>query len=87
MNRPKVALPLYLTTSEAASMLRITVRSLESMRARGKGPPFLRTSEHGGRGVVYRYNDIEDWLNANTKNRVESPSTSQINNSNTGTAN
>lgn len=44
----------YLTTKEAAERLGVTVKSLESLRARGKGPPFVRI----GKSVRYRLEDL-----------------------------
>jgi len=47
-------LPEYLDTKEAAALLGVGVKGLESMRARGKGPPFVRV----GPRVRYRRSDL-----------------------------
>lgn len=41
--------PAYLTTAEAAALLGVSVRTLESLRAAGTGPRFVRV----GRAVRY----------------------------------
>src|SRR5688572_8565728 len=47
--RPVTAAPEYLTTCEAATLLRFSPRALEAMRSRGGGPPFVRI------GRIVRY--------------------------------
>ncbi len=48
----------YLTTEEAAGVLRVQPRTLAAWRSLGKGPVF-----HKQGGVVrYRLSEIEDWL-------------------------
>lgn len=39
---PAVAPPEYLTTRQAAALLGVSGKLLEALRARGKGPPFVR---------------------------------------------
>jgi len=51
---PPASGPEYLTTAEAAELLGVTVKGLEGMRTRGKGPPFIRV---GGR-VRYCVSDL-----------------------------
>ena len=57
----------YLQPDEAASYLRITLRSLENFRVTGKGPAYRK---HGGR-VVYHIEDLDEW---SQHRRYRSPS-------------
>lgn len=43
---------------EAASVLRISQRTLERLRVSGNGPPFCKL----GRRVLYRRSDTENWI-------------------------
>lgn len=47
----------YLSTDEAASYLRISLRVLQSYRISGEGPAYRK---HGAR-VVYHLEDLERW--------------------------
>ena len=47
----------FLKTAEAARLLRLSPRTLESMRVRGGGPVFRRH----GRRVVYSREDLIAW--------------------------
>lgn len=47
-----------LTTTEAADLLRVGRRTLESWRLRGGGPPYHRV----GGAVRYRLTTLEQWL-------------------------
>lgn len=47
----------YLSTEEAASYLRISLRVLQSYRISGEGPAYRK---HGAR-VVYHLDDLERW--------------------------
>jgi excisionase family DNA binding protein len=47
--RPADEAPEYLTTREAAALLGVSVRTLEALRAEGRGPSFVRC----GRAVRY----------------------------------
>ena len=49
----------WLTPQEAADRLRLSVRGLEDMRARGEGPPYSRVNH---RIVRYRIADVDAWL-------------------------
>lgn len=51
-----------LTTVEVAEMLRISRRTLETWRLRGRGPAYIRV----GRRVGYRPEAVEQWLHAHT---------------------
>lgn len=50
--------PLLVDTASAAAMLGLSPRTLEGMRARGGGPPYVRVS---ARCVRYRVTDLEAW--------------------------
>lgn len=51
---PSAAPAEYLTTREAADLLRVHYKTLEAQRARGEGPPFVRI----GHRVRYRRSDL-----------------------------
>lgn len=46
--------PEYLDTRAAAALLGVSVKTLEALRSRGTGPPFVRV----GRSVRYRLEDL-----------------------------
>lgn len=48
-----------LRTPEAAALLGLSKHTLNKMRIRGDGPPFLRL---GDRAVAYDPRDIEAWM-------------------------
>lgn len=48
-----------LDTEEAASYLRLSVRTLEDMRHRKTGPPFARL---GMTRIVYLIDDLREWV-------------------------
>jgi excisionase family DNA binding protein len=50
----------YLTTREAAGLLRLSHRTLEKHRVIGGGPRFHKF----GRRVLYALEDLESWANA-----------------------
>lgn len=52
----------FLTQREAASVLRISERTLERFRLDGSGPQFVKA----GRRVLYRRADIEAWTDDRT---------------------
>ena len=49
----------YLTTRLAAFYVRLSPRTLESMRRNGGGPPFRPHSN--GRNIVYHVDDLDAW--------------------------
>ncbi len=51
-----------LTPRQAAGLLAVAPRSLESWRHRGQGPAFVRI----GRLVRYRASDLERWIGERT---------------------
>jgi len=48
-----------LTTFEVGRITKNSVRTLESWRLKGGGPPFVRISR---RSVRYRRSDLEQWI-------------------------
>ena len=48
-----------LTGSELAGTLKVSVRTPESWRLNGEGPPFIRV---GKRRVLYRWRDVLEYL-------------------------
>ncbi len=57
MNSHNVAFMHPVDTAGAAKLAGIAQKTLENMRSRGDGPPFLKL----GRLVRYDPRDIEDW--------------------------
>jgi hypothetical protein len=57
--RPGLAL---LTTAEAADYLRLSPRTLEDMRLTGNGPRFFKLGPGKRSKVVYRREDLENWV-------------------------
>lgn len=51
--------PLYLTTPEAAALLRCSKSYLDKLRVTGGGPAYFKPS--GGK-VLYRRSDLIDWI-------------------------
>jgi predicted site-specific integrase-resolvase len=49
-----------LTSEEAATALRVPVKTLHKWRREGTGPPGVKM----GLRVVYREADLEDWVNS-----------------------
>lgn len=52
-----------LVQREAAVLLRLSERTLERMRVRGDGPPFVKA----GRRVLYRPADLDAWIAARVR--------------------
>ena len=50
------------TTDEVAEFLGRKVKTLQNWRSRGEGPAYTGS----GRGVRYRWRDVEDWLRKQT---------------------
>jgi len=55
---PPVPTP-WLAPEDAAAYLRLTVRGLEDMRAKGTGPKYHKVN---ARVVRYHVNDLDGWL-------------------------
>ena len=54
--------PDFITTREAAQLLRLSPITLAQWRCRDEGPPFVRL----GRAVRYRAGDVRDWAQSQT---------------------
>ncbi|MBI1384726.1 MAG: helix-turn-helix domain-containing protein [Rhizobiales bacterium] len=52
----------YLTTKEAAALLRYSPRSLEQLRITGGGPPFCKLGDGPRARVLYRLSDLRAWM-------------------------
>ena len=53
---------MFLVSSEAADVLRISQRTLERMRVEGTGPRYLKAGPGKRSRVLYRQSDILAWL-------------------------
>lgn len=53
---------VFLTTVEAAAILRISRRTLERMRVEGTGPRYLKVGPGKRARVLYRESDVRNWL-------------------------
>lgn len=58
------------TAKEVADYLHTTEAGLAQMRYRGTGPKFCKV---GRRKVIYRWADVQDYLDANTCQRTDDP--------------
>jgi excisionase family DNA binding protein len=58
-----------LPTETAATYLGLSPKTLETLRTRGGGPPFLKL----GRRVVYRKADLDTWLAARVRRSTSDP--------------
>ena len=52
----------FLTSVEAADLLRVSRRTLERMRIEGTGPRYLKVGPGKRSRVIYRQTDIIGWL-------------------------
>ena len=52
----------FLTTLEAAKLLRVAKSTLERMRVQGTGPRFLKVGPGKRSRVLYRLAEINAWL-------------------------
>jgi predicted DNA-binding transcriptional regulator AlpA len=48
-----------LTQRDAASILKLSERTVERMRTTGLGPKFVRASD---RSIRYRQSDLDEWI-------------------------
>ena len=64
-----VAKPEFLTTDEAAALLRLSPRTLEKHRVLGGGPRFRKF----GARVVYAMADLRAWVDSNTFGMTSDP--------------
>lgn len=58
------------TSKEVAEYLHTTEAGLAQMRYRGIGPKFIRV---GTKKVIYRWSDVQAYLDANTMQRTDDP--------------
>lgn len=58
------------TSKEVAAYLHTTESGLAQMRYRGIGPKFVKV---GPRKVIYRWSDVQDYLDQNTCRRTDDP--------------
>lgn len=63
------AKPEFLTTDEAATLLRLSPRTLEKQRVLGGGPRFRKF----GARVVYALADLRAWADSNTYGMTSDP--------------
>lgn len=54
----------YLTTVEAADFVRLSPRTLERLRVQGTGPRFIKAGQGKRAKVLYRLEDLKEWLDA-----------------------
>ena len=66
---PASANPEFLTTDEAAAMLRLSPRTLEKQRVLGGGPQFRKF----GARVVYAAVDLRAWADSNIYGMTSDP--------------
>lgn len=57
-------------TKQVAAYLHTTEDGLAQMRYRGTGPKFVKV---GPRKVIYRWSDVQAYLDANTCQRTDDP--------------
>jgi predicted DNA-binding transcriptional regulator AlpA len=57
---------VFLISSEAADLLRISRRTLERMRVEGTGPRYLKVGPGKRSRVLYRQADVLAWLEAHS---------------------
>ncbi len=55
---------VFLTSNEAAELLRLSRRTLERMRLEGSGPRYVKLGSGKRSRVVYRLAEIESWTHA-----------------------
>lgn len=56
-----------LTPKQAAKYLHLSHRTLETMRTRGDGPPFVKYGDGRSARVVYRRCDLDAWLESRVR--------------------
>lgn len=58
---------LLLTRRQLATLLHVSVQTLERWALQGDGPPYIRLCGKKGR-VVYRLSDVSAWLDSRRRN-------------------
>lgn len=61
-------LPEFLTPKEAAALARTTVKGLEGLRRRKKGPPY---TTRGKRRILYPRDEFRRWLQTTVRDTVQ----------------
>jgi len=59
-----------LTEGQAAEILNLTRRALQSWRVQGRGPKFVRIS---GACIRYRQEDLSDWIESRLRTSTSEP--------------
>lgn len=54
--------PVFLSSIETADLLRLSPRTLESMRREKRGPRYIRFGSKSVYKVLYCLADIEEWI-------------------------
>lgn len=62
MSTTSAASNLYLTTEEAAALVRLSPRTLERLRLTGDGPKFHKVGPGKQSRVLYQREELEGWL-------------------------
>ena len=52
----------YLTTDEAARVLRLSPKTLERFRLEGQGPPFFKLGPGKRARVLYKRDELHAWV-------------------------
>lgn len=55
----------YLKPAEASKVVKLTVRTLATMRSEGRGPAYSKLSPGPSGHVRYKRRDLLEWLNRN----------------------
>lgn len=56
----------YLKPAEASEVVKLTVRTLATMRSEGRGPAYTKLSPGRSGHVRYKHRDLIEWMNRNT---------------------
>lgn len=72
LNAPQAGIYL-LSETQTAELLGLSIRTLQSWRLRGGGPPFAKV----GRAVRYRRSDLELWLEQRLRVSTSDPGPGQ----------
>jgi hypothetical protein len=57
---------------QAAQLLAVSVYTLRAWRTRERaGPPYTRLSERSAGAILYRLNDLVDFIESNTRRSAE----------------
>lgn len=56
--------PEFLTALQASALTGFSLRSLESMRAKRSGPPYMKIGKARNGPIRYRLEDVRSWMQA-----------------------